>query len=156
MAKQVTRSIIVKAPLPAVYNLWANFENFPRFMEYIKSVTMTGSNTSHWVMKGPMGVNVDWNAEVTRLEENKRIGWSSKDNKGFITTSGQVTFNSLPQGETEVTVTVQYDVPAGKAGEAIAALFANPEQRLLEDLRNFKAIAEGMPERAAAGTETSE
>ena len=152
MAKQVTKSIIVKAPLPAVYTLWANFENFPRFMKYIKSVTVTGPQTSHWVMQGPMGVNIDWNAELTRQEDNKRIGWSSKDNKGVITTSGQVTFNSLPQGETEITVTVQYAVPAGKAGEAIASLFSNPEERLLEDLRNFKSVVEGMPHRTTTNS----
>jgi len=151
MGKQVTKLIIVKAPLPAVYKLWADFENFPRFMKYIKSVTPTGPNSSHWVMQGPLGVNIDWNAETTRQEENKRIAWSSKDSKGVITISGQVTFNSLPQGETEITVTVQYVVPAGKAGEAIAGLFSNPEERLTEDLRNFKAIAEGMPHRSATG-----
>lgn len=151
MGKQVTKLIIVKAPLPVVYNLWADFENFPRFMKYIKSVTPTGPNASHWVMQGPLGVNIDWNAEITRQEENKRIAWSSKDSKGVITISGQVTFNALPQGETEITVTVQYVVPAGKAGEAIAELFSNPEERLTEDLRNFKSVVEGMPHRSATG-----
>jgi hypothetical protein len=33
-------------------------------------------------------------------------------------------------------------------GEAIANLFDNPEKRLEEDLQNFKAYAEGMPQHA--------
>lgn len=150
MPQQVTKTIIVKGDLPYIYNLWANFENFPRFMKYIKSITPTGPNASHWVMEGPAGVQIDWNAEMTREEENKRIAWSSKDNKGFITTSGQVSFNALPDNQTEVTATVQYTAPAGKVGEAIAKLFANPRERLAEDLRNFKSYAEGKFDRTAA------
>lgn len=150
MAQQVTKSIIVKGDISTVYDLWANFENFPNFMKYIKSVTLTGPDTSHWVMAGPAGVNVDWNAEMTRRDENKRIAWSSKDGKGLVTTSGQVTFNSLPQDEIEVTVTLQYVPPAGKAGEVLANLLSDPEQRLGEDLRNFKALVEGMDGRTEA------
>jgi len=141
---QVTKSIIVKGEVSHIYNLWANFEQFPHFMKYIKSVTITGPRTSHWVMDGPLGFKVDWNAEMTRLEENKRIAWNSKDAAGIVTTSGQVMFNQLPNNETEVTVTVQYTPPAGKAGEILAKFFAHPDQRLEEDLRNFKYFAEGL------------
>lgn len=144
---QVTKSVTVKGDVSKIYNLWANFEHFPHFMKYIKSVTITGPCTSHWVMDGPVGMNVDWNAEMTRLEENKRIAWNSKDNKGMVTTSGQVTFNALPDNATEVTVTLQYVPPAGKVGEIVANWLSDPEKRLTEDLRNFKAYAEGMTER---------
>ena len=147
MANQVTKSIIVKADVPSVYELWSNFENFPHFMENIKSVKKTGDQTSEWTMSGPLGTKITWNAELTRLEENKRIGWSTKDNKGLVTTSGQVTFNDLTHEETEVTIVLQYSTPAGKAGEAIAELVANPDEQLEEDLRNFKAFAEGMYDR---------
>lgn len=149
MSNRVTKSIIVKAKTPSVYELWSNFENFPHFMQNIKSVKKMGDNTSEWTVAGPLGTKLTWNAEITRLEENKRIGWSTKDNKGVITTSGQVTFSDLPQEETEVTVILQYSVPAGKAGETAAALLSNPEERLEEDLRNFKAFAEGMYDRTA-------
>ena len=89
-------------------------------------------------------MTVEWNAEMTRLEEDKRIAWNSKDMDGTITTSGQVTFNNLPNNETEITVTMQYQPPGGKLGEAVAKLFSNPEERLMEDLRNFKTFVEGM------------
>ncbi|MCI0393369.1 MAG: SRPBCC family protein [Chloroflexi bacterium] len=152
MTQQVTKSIIVKGDISHIYSLWANFENFPNFMRYIKSVTITGPGTSHWVMDGPAGMNVDWNAEMTREEKNKRIAWNSKDHKGMITTSGQVTFNSLPHNETEVTIMVNYTVPAGKAGEFLANLFSNPAHRLEQDLKNFKAYAEGLYERLPVTT----
>lgn len=148
MPEQVTKSIIVKGDVSDVYRLWANFENFPHFMKHIKSVTRTGDRTSHWVMEGPLGRKVEWDAETTRLEENKRIAWNSTG--GDIKTSGQVTFNELPNNQTEVTVILQYVPPAGKAGEMVAELFGDLEGKLHEDLRNFKAYAEGMPDRTAA------
>jgi uncharacterized membrane protein len=89
-------------------------------------------------------MKVDWNAEMTRLEPHKRIAWNSKDKKGMVTTSGQVTFNELPDNETEVTVMLQLTPPAGKIGKVVTALLVNPEQKLVEDLRNFKRYVEKM------------
>lgn len=134
------KSIIVKAPLADVYQAWANFENFPNFMQHIRSVTKTGERTSHWVMDGPLHSHLEWDAETTRLDENSRIAWSSTD--GDIKTSGQVTFNALTDGEVEVTVMLRYIPPAGIAGDLVAALFADPEGKLEEDLRNFKRYIE--------------
>lgn len=93
-------------------------------------------------MEGPAGAPIEWEAEITRYEPNKRIGWSTKDRSGDIKTSGQVTFNGLPENETEVTVMLQYVPPAGAAGEFVARLFSNPEKRLEEDLQNFKTYIE--------------
>lgn len=147
MANQITKSIIVKGDVSDVFNWWSSFEYFPHFMKYIKSVTKTGPRTSHWEVEGPLGIEAKWDAEMTTLEENKRIAWNSKDHEGNVTTSGQVTFNALPQNETEVTVLLQYVPPAGKAGELITSLFSNPEERLEEDLRNFKSFVEGKHDR---------
>lgn len=142
MAK-VSRSIIIKGKPADIYPYWANFQNFPSFMEYIQTVTLTGPNMSHWILTGPAGIPIDWQAEMTCHELNKRIAWNSKDKAGFITTSGQVTFNELPQEQTQINATIQYVTPAGKAGEIVAKLFANPEERLETDLRNFKQMVEG-------------
>lgn len=147
MANQVTKTIIVKADAPSVYEMWADFENFPHFMEHIKSVRKLGPNASEWTMKGPLGATVKWRAQLTREEENKRLAWNTKDNSGTITTSGQVTFNSLPENQTEITVILQYSTPGGGVGEKVAELLGKPEERLVEDLRNFKSFAEGMYDR---------
>jgi uncharacterized membrane protein len=141
MPNQTTQSIIVKGDLATIYGLWANFENFPHFMEHITSVTKTGERSSHWVMEGPLGFKLEWDAETTRLDPHQRIAWNSRD-QGDITTSGQVTFKELPQGETEVTVTLQYDPPLGALGEVAATLLDDPEGKLVADLRRFKQFAE--------------
>jgi len=152
MADPFTRSITVLANVADVYRIWANFENFPRFMKYIKSVTLTGERTSHWVAAGPLGVDIEWDAETTLLDENERVAWNSI--KGSeVKTSGQVTFRELGPNETEVTVTLQYDPPAGVAGEAVAELFANPEKRVQNDLEHFKEHVESTSKRIHTRTE---
>lgn len=139
-ATTTTKNMVVKAPLNEVYQAWANFENFPHFMQHIKSVRKTGDRTSHWTMEGPLNTQIEWDAETTRLDEDKRIAWSSIT--GDIKTSGQVTFNQLPNDEVEVTVMLKYVPPAGLAGNIVAEVFGNPEGKLLEDLRNFKRYIE--------------
>ena len=148
MSNQVTKTIIIEAPVDEVYGVWANFENFPHFMQNIEEVRNTGEGTSHWVMTGPLNTRLEWDAVTTRREENKRIGWNTKDLDGDVTTSGQVTFNNLPKNQTEVTVTLHYEPnKGGLAGEVVDALFARPEEKLEEDLRNFKEYIEGFERR---------
>ena len=142
MPDQTTKSMIVGAPAAEVFAAWANFENFPHFMKHIKSVTRTGERTTRWVAEGPLGRNVEWEAETTRYEPGKRIAWHSMADSP-VRTSGQVTFNELPNGQTEVTVMIHYVAPGGAAGEKLAHLLKNPEDMLEEDLRNFKAFVEG-------------
>ena len=144
MSNPVTKSIIVDGSPADIYAVWSNFAMFPQFMKYIEEVTITGANRSHWVMKGPLGYEAEWDAETTRMETDKRIAWRSLDtDETNVKTSGQVTFNELPDNQTEITVTMHYVPPAGVAGEVVAELFASPEHRLEQDLENFKRFVEG-------------
>ena len=146
MPDKFTQSIVVLSNVSDLYRLWANLENLPRFMRDIESVTMLDERTSHWVMKGPLGANIEWDAVTTRLDESERIAWNSKDHS-LLTTSGLVTFRAMSTNETEVTVTLQYAAPAGAAGQAVADLFAQPEKRVREDLERFKRYVETTADR---------
>lgn len=143
MSNPVTKTITVGGAPSEIYAVWSNFAMFPQFMKYIEEVTITGTDRSHWVMKGPLGYSAEWDAETTRMEPNKRIAWRSIDTDDTnVKTSGQVTFNELPNNQTEVTVTLLYVPPAGVVGEVVAQVFANPEKRLEHDLENFKRFVE--------------
>lgn len=146
MTNPETQNIIIKADARELYTLWSDVENFPRFMKHISSVVKTGEQSSHWVMETPSGGRAEWHVETTRADDNRRIAWNSREN-GDIKTSGQVTFTPLPQGETEVTVTRTY-IPQSE-NEALGNLFDDPAKLLREDLRNFKAYAEGRTEQVS-------
>lgn len=137
MSDPIVQTIVVKGDIEGIYKMWANFENFPIFMKDIKSVKKVDDKISHWVMAGPLNTDIEWDAETTRLDENERIAWNSKDNS-TLKTSGQVLFTELASNETQIAVTLQYVPPAGAVGDAMAQLFANPEKRLAEDLQRFK------------------
>jgi uncharacterized membrane protein len=137
---KVTKSIIVKGDVKEIFSLWANFENFPYFMKNIKSVHKMEDGISHWVMGSRVGKDLEWDAETTDLQENRRIAWSSIS--GDIKTSGQVSFAPLDHNETEVTAQVQYIPPAGQLGKMLAHLFENPDKKIEEDLKQFKKYAE--------------
>src|SRR5262245_53261502 len=142
MPEQATRSIIVGAGVGEVFEAWSDFESFPRFMRHIKSVEKRPDGSTHWVADGAMGRSVEWDADATMFEPNKRIAWRSRD-ESPITTSGQVTFVELGTGQTQVNVTIQWSVPAKKGGETLAHLLADPDKRLEEDLYQFKTYVEG-------------
>ncbi len=150
MADAVTQSITVLADTGDVYDFWSNFERFPLFMKNIRSVTKTGDRTSHWVMQGPLGVKVEWDAETTRVVKDREIAWSSTG--GDIETSGQVLFERQGESQTRVTVNLGYTPPAGLAGNVVAELFGSPERRLAEDLQRFKAFIENTEGRIHADT----
>lgn len=141
MPEKIIKNIVVKGRISEIYGLWENFENFPYFMKDIKSVTKLSDQTSHWVMNGPLGKDLEWDAKITDRQENRRIAWHSIS--GDIATSGQVTFTDLDNDETEVTVHMQYIPPAGELGKVAAHLLDNPDKRVENDLKQFKKYAEG-------------
>ena len=140
--QRVEKSIRVAAPVDEVYRFWRNFENFPRFMEHVEEVRLTDPDgkMSHWKLKGPLGVTVEYDAELAKDEPNKTIGWNSTG--GSIETTGAVTFADTGDN-TQVNVVMQwYDPPAGRIGEALSRLLQNPDKMLEEDLQRFKRLVE--------------
>lgn len=139
MAK-IRKSVEVAAPVHRAFQLWSNVENFPGFMENVQSVERTGARTTHWKVEGPLGRFVEWDAETTAVEENRRIAWQST---GPVGTSGDVSFAPLASDRTRVDVELEYHTPGGAAGELLAKIFEQPGRKVEADLERFKDLAEG-------------
>ncbi len=141
MAQRVHESVEVQALVGDVFAYWSNFENFPNFMQNIEEVRMTGEDTSHWRVKGPLGKSVEFDARTTEMDPNRGIGWNTTE--GEVMTSGEARFEEVAPGRTRVEVTMNYaDPPGGAVGEAVANILSNPERNLQEDLQNFAEIVE--------------
>jgi uncharacterized membrane protein len=141
--QRIEKSIRVAAPASKVYEFWRNFENFPQFMSNVEEVRVLGGNDrlSHWKLKGPLGTSAEFDAELTKDEPNKMIGWNSTG--GQMETTGAVTFAET-NDNTDVHVVMQWtDPPGGAVGEAASKMLLNPEKMLEEDLQRFKDIVEG-------------
>lgn len=136
-------SITVNKPVEEVYSYWRDLENLPSFMLHLQSVQTNGDGVSHWKANAPVKKSVEWDAEMTGDEPNKRISWRSLP-KADIDNAGTVHFATSPDGRaTEVRVSLHYDVPGGAVGRAAAKLLGEePEQQVRDDLRRFKQVME--------------
>jgi uncharacterized membrane protein len=142
MPQRVEGSIEIVAPVEKVYDYWKNLENLPQFMTNVEEVRATGPDTTHWVVKGPLGAKLEFDARTTQNQPNEAIGWNTQD--GEVQTSGQVRFQDLSSERTRVEVQMNYwDAPGGKAGEVASRLVANPQLMVQQDLQNLKEILEG-------------
>lgn len=138
----VRESVRVELPLEDVYAFWRRLENLPRFMTGVESVHEDG-DTSHWVARGPRDMRVTWDAELINDVPNKLVAWRSLPGSD-ITSAGSVNFDRVRGGSTtQVTLRMQYALPAGKAGNVAAMLFRSaPSQTIREDLRRLKQLLE--------------
>jgi uncharacterized membrane protein len=162
---QIEETITVNKPPEQVYALWRRFENLPRFMSHLQSVTPLNQHHSHWVAKVPPPFCLEWDAAVVEDEENRKISWRSLPNSS-LDHSGSVLFHALPaRALTEVKIIISYRPPLGSAGTAVAKLLSGLTQhQIREDLRAFKAMAEagerpttaGQPSGPPAGGQRSE
>ncbi len=140
---RVREAIRLELPLAEVYRFWRQLENLPQFMAHLVSVTDLGNGRSHWVAKGPGGRNVEWDAEIVNDVENRLIAWRSLPGAD-VDSAGSVNFDSMRAGRnTQVTVSLQYAPPAGRAGSWAAMLVGRePSQMIREDLRRLKQLLE--------------
>jgi uncharacterized membrane protein len=137
----VEESMTINKPVADVYRFWRNFENLPKFMNHLESVSQRDAGISHWVARGPAGMKVEWDARIINEIDNKLIGWQSLEGSD-VSTAGSVNFRET-SGGTEVRVHLQYNPPAGKLGAAVAWLFGEePNAQIREDLNRFKQLME--------------
>jgi uncharacterized membrane protein len=141
-ALEVRRAIAVNRSPEECYRFWRDFQNLPRFMKHLKSVETRGPNQSHWVAKGPAGMEVRWDAEITDERENQMISWRSVGSAVYNT--GTVRFQPAPGGRgTVIRVDIRYSPPGGKVAANIAKIFGEePGQQTYDDLRRFKQMME--------------
>jgi uncharacterized membrane protein len=139
---QHSASVTVDAPIQQVYQLFTHFNDFPKFMTFIKEVTYKDEQTSHWVAN-VLG-DQTWDAVNENWVPDQRIGWRSING---LENSGTVTFQSEGTNKTHVTVTIDVNPPAGIAGDAVEALGGGKhfENKLQHDLSHFSQMVAQAP-----------
>lgn len=140
---RVDHEIEVSRPADEIYAFWRELGNLPRFMEHLECVKVINDRLSHWVAKGPVGFNVEWDAEIVNEIPGKLIGWRSLEGSE-VDNGGSVRFIPQENGSsTVVHVSMQYNPPAGQLGEWVARMFGdNPRKAIADDLQRFKELME--------------
>lgn len=139
---EIQKTFTVEAPVEDVFDLWIDCESFPLFMDHLRRVEPLGEGRYHWVARGPAGLSVSWEADITELVPSRRIAWTSLPGAA-IPNEGVVQFDEAPDESTRVTVRLAYSPPGGVLGHALARLFgADPKRALDEDLVRFQSLIE--------------
>jgi len=151
-AVTIHKTMTFDAPVERVFELWDNYENFPKFMSNVKEVRDLGGGRSHWVVSGPAGTSVEWDAEITRRVPNRVLAWKSGPGS-LVQHSGIVQFRPLHENRSTVDVRLSYNPVAGAMGHVVASLFgADPKTELDQDLQRMQQLVEGETVTAGATT----
>jgi uncharacterized membrane protein len=147
---RVDGSVAIERPAEEVYYFWRNLENLPKFMTLLESVQEIDNRISHWVAKGPAGLQLQWKAEIINDIPKELIGWRSLPG-AEVANAGSVHFTGTPDGNgTVVKVEVQYDPPGGVVGAMVAKMVGNdPEKLLSQDLQRLRSMLESGSESTA-------
>jgi uncharacterized membrane protein len=137
----VESAVTVNRPASELYAFWRTLDNLPRVMQHLQSVTVLDERRSRWVATAPLGMTVEWDAEIINEVPDKVIGWRSIEGSTVVT-AGSVNFDE-EAGGTRVRVRLQYDPPGGKLGAWVAWVFGEePSVQVEGDLRRFKELME--------------
>ena len=138
------KSLVINRSANDLFDFWRDLGNLPRIMPHLTSVKEIGGDRSHWVATGPLGVEVEWDAEIYNEDSGRMLAWRSLPG-GAVDTAGSVHFVEHGPGRgTEVRVSLKYNPPLGQVGANLAWLLGSGvEQEIDGDLRRFRQMMEG-------------
>jgi uncharacterized membrane protein len=146
---EVSRTITVDAPVERVYEFWNDFENLPSFLTHVREVKRVGPDRTHWVVAGPGGAPVEWDAIVTRRVPQQEIAWRTVEG-ALVDHEGSVRFQPGGPGTTRLDVRMTYRPVGGALGHGlVAALGQDPARPIGDDLQRLSSHLRGV--RPAAG-----
>lgn len=140
-AIDVRKTMHVRAPVEKVFDALSHYENLPAVMRNVRRVSVHPDGRSHWVVAGPAGVSVEWDAETTIFQPNELLAWRTVRH-ATVEHAGVIRLEREDSG-TRLDVRMTYSPPAGALGHVIAKLFgADAKTELDEDLMRLKSFLE--------------
>ena len=132
----IKASIDVNASVDTVYNQWTQFEQFPKFMDGVETVTQLDDTHLSWAANVG-GARRDWQAEIVEQVPDQKIAWRATSGNG---PNGIVTFEALGPESTLLTVEMSYE-PEGPM-EQLGAKAGLDSRQVSGDLKRFKQLVE--------------
>ena len=134
---QAIETVDVNVPVSVAYNQWTQFEEFPKFLSYVESITQVTDTLTEWKVRVG-GVEREFEAVISEQHPDERVAWNSTG--GEVDHAGVVTFHKLSDNETRVTVQIDWE-PTGVL-EKLGAVFGADDHSVKKDLDNFKKYIE--------------
>ena len=132
----VQQAVEIGAPLHAVYEQLATFENYPRFMTGVQRVTRVGADQTHWIMEVE-GHRREFDAQITERSVDQRVAWATTEGPLLAET---ITLRPMGETRTQIVAQLEADVafllPSDRHGQETLS------RRLKDDLNTFKGLIE--------------
>lgn len=132
----VIQTVDVDVPVGTAYNQWTLFEEFPKFLSFVESVTQVDPTHLRW--KTNLGGEREFDTEITEQVPDERIAWKSTG--GDVDHAGVVTFHRLNDDQSRVTVQLDWE-PEGFVERAGVALGID-ERAVSAELDHFRDFIE--------------
>jgi uncharacterized membrane protein len=142
--EHLQESIDVDVSVTTAYNQWTQFEQFPRFMEGIRSVRQLDDKRLQWTAE--IGaVREEWDAEIISQIPDEVIVWRSERGPYNM---GMVSFDRLDPERTRITLAIEYEPQ--NIIETVGEKLGFVSRRVHGDLENFKHFIEARRQETGA------
>lgn len=138
-------ALMVDAPIHQVYSLFSHFNDFPKFMSFVREVTYYDEQRSHWV--ADVAGRHEWDAVNEDWIPDRQIGWRSING---LNNYGRVLFQPVSAQQTHIDVYVNYHPPVGVLGSIGERMGVGKhfEDVLQNDLNHFAEMVNQAPPNA--------
>jgi uncharacterized membrane protein len=134
---QAIETIDVEVPISVAYNTWTKFEDFPKFLSGVESITQVNDTLTEWKVKVG-GVEREFEAQITEQHPDERVAWNSTG--GQVDHAGVITFHRLDDDKTRLTVQLDWE-PTGLL-EHLGAAAGVDNRAIKNQLGHFKDFVE--------------
>jgi uncharacterized membrane protein len=131
----IDKTTEIAADVQEVYEAWTAFEDYPKFMTTIETVTVAQADRLHWVAVVEDDT-YEWDADLVAHVPDEKVSWRAIDGRE----TGEVRFEKLAAGKTRVTYQLDYDPAAWEGKADTVRHWMN--RRVNKDLDNFKKMVE--------------
>lgn len=140
-AVDLHKTIRIAAPRAETFAFFSAFENLPKFMSHVREVRRSGDGRWHWIVDGPAGTTVEWDAELSAWIQDQVIAWKTIPGMA-VESSGIVRFED-DGGGTRLDIRLSYNPPGGALAHALVVLLgSDPKRQLDDDLMRLKSLLE--------------
>ncbi|HWF43472.1 MAG TPA: SRPBCC family protein [Candidatus Kapabacteria bacterium] len=139
---KIEESVLIDRPANELYAYWRDLSNLPDIMSNLQRIEIIDDYRSHWYLKGPFGIELDWEAEIYMEKPGELISWRSLSGSA-IETAGSVQFEPISGISTKVTIMMKIEPPLEDITMTLGKMLGeNPSYQVKEDLLRFKRLME--------------
>ena len=147
----VHSSVEIGRSIADVFDFFKNLENLPHVIRAVTAVYDALDGRSHWVVRSPGGVALEWDAVTTKYVPRSVIAFESEPGSP-VEVSTTLRFVSLAPDRTRLDADVSYRAPRAELSDAIRALLLRrPTRRMQLHLERTRTYLESLSPAPATG-----